>query len=637
MSFKRRIWKVSYHLIVWYGAILCGVNFLFNSCQNNNPTSYLETLSFSSPSQSDYIVHPFQTDSCLVLVVPSFWNMDQMSVRSCGHSFSLEGHAISDSWSSISLNGKNTIALCLKSKEYTLKICKSNLDAICIKTESGTLGGVTKTESESGELLAISKDGEVLYKGALSSLKGRGNTTWLNSDKKPYKIKLKKKASLFGLRKGKKFNLLAEAFDDTKMHNWLALHVAEDFGIRFPIHCRYVSLWANGQYQGIYLLTEPVEVGEDGIDISDLEEETKSLNKKKIKSANMQKFDKMGTLLPASERMTQAYCSGIVGAKNPEDITGGYVVEFLPWTKDPDNKFNTSFASLCLKSPKYPTIEQMHYIQQQMENMLASVIESSEDTDSSSPSFLQYLNIDSYARYYLLQEAMYGCDACYASVYHVKDRSVVDSLFYAAPAWDFDISMKPFHFENEAQSYILRPSPNNKILLFPDLYKYKCFQDTVYSLYCQELSPVLHHYFEESTIDSLSALLQTDVWADSYRWRKENTFSSGVEDLKRFMNLRIAFMDKDMEASETDYYTVTIDKGVAISPAHCNQWHVHKGDTFTLMRFPSYFYTLEAIEDEFGNTYSGSFVPTSDVNLHYRWRESTKVERAMRKVRKWVE
>lgn len=620
-----------------YLLVGCGMSVFFHSCQKNISSPYLEDLCFASPSQSDYIVHPFQTDSNLVLVIPSFWDMDQVSVRSNGQSITLDDNEISGSWQICSIKGKKSVVLKSNSKEYTLKICKSDLDAICIKTESGTLDGVTKTESESGELLAISKDGEVQYKGALSSLKGRGNTTWLNSDKKPYKIKLKKQASLFGLRNGKKFNLLAEAFDDTKMHNWLALHVAEDFGIRFPIHCRYVSLWANGQYQGIYLLTEPVEISEDGINIADLEEETKSLNKKKIKSANMQKFDKSGTLLPASERMTQAYCSGIVGAKNPEDITGGYVVEFLPWTKEPDNKFNTSFASLCLKSPKYPTIEQMRYIQQRMENLLASVIEPHDDIEGVFPSFLQYLNIDSYARYYLLQEVMYGCDACYASVYYVKDRNTIDSLFYAAPAWDFDISMKPFHFENEAQSYILRPSPNNKILLFPDLYKYKCFQDTVQSLYCQELSPVLHHYFEPSTIDSLSDLLQTDVRVDAYRWHKENTFSSGVEDLKRFMNLRIAFMDKDLKSSATDYYTVTVDKGEAISPAHCNQWHIHKGDTFTLMQFPSYFYTLEAIEDDFGNTYSGSFVPTSDVNLHYRWRESTKVERAMRKVQKWVE
>ena len=41
------------------------------------------------------------------------------------------------------------------------------------------------------------------------SVRGRGNSTWLWYDKKPYRIKLDKKSQLLGMGEGKSFVLLA--------------------------------------------------------------------------------------------------------------------------------------------------------------------------------------------------------------------------------------------------------------------------------------------------------------------------------------------------------------------------------------------------------------------------------------------
>ena len=51
------------------------------------------------------------------------------------------------------------------------------------------------------------------------SIRGRGNSTWLWYDKKPYKIKLGKNASLLGIPKGEKYVLLANYRDPTRQMN----------------------------------------------------------------------------------------------------------------------------------------------------------------------------------------------------------------------------------------------------------------------------------------------------------------------------------------------------------------------------------------------------------------------------------
>ena len=48
----------------------------------------------------------------------------------------------------------------------------------------------------------------------VTELKGRGNWTWNGFDKKPYRIKMNKKASLLNLTTDKSFNLLAHADDN---------------------------------------------------------------------------------------------------------------------------------------------------------------------------------------------------------------------------------------------------------------------------------------------------------------------------------------------------------------------------------------------------------------------------------------
>ncbi len=104
--------------------------------------------------------------------------------------------------------------------------------------------------------------------GLKGNIKLRGNTT-LTKPKKPYRIKLDKKNSLFGYEKAKNWVLLADYLDGSKMHNYTALSFSkllngDDSFSLSPLH---VKLVLNGVDMGLYLFCEHIEAKSGRLDI----------------------------------------------------------------------------------------------------------------------------------------------------------------------------------------------------------------------------------------------------------------------------------------------------------------------------------------------------------------------------------
>lgn len=93
-----------------------------------------------------------------------------------------------------------------------------------------------------------------------AQIKIRGNSTAI-CPKKPYRIKLNKKNSLFGYEKAKNWVLLADYMDGSKMHNYSALKFAKlvrgenSFGAD-PLH---VNVILNGENIGLYEFCEHID------------------------------------------------------------------------------------------------------------------------------------------------------------------------------------------------------------------------------------------------------------------------------------------------------------------------------------------------------------------------------------------
>ena len=118
-----------------------------------------------------------------------------------------------------------------------------------------------------GNELEVVNNGEVMELSNVQ-IKGRGNSTWYR-DKKPFQIKFKTKVDLFGLGERKKYILLANYLDHSFLRNDAMFKIAEMVGGDYPPTGKFVELYIDKEYQGLYLLATKVEIGKNGVDIRD--------------------------------------------------------------------------------------------------------------------------------------------------------------------------------------------------------------------------------------------------------------------------------------------------------------------------------------------------------------------------------
>lgn len=102
----------------------------------------------------------------------------------------------------------------------------------------------------------------------VTNIKGRGNSTW-NKPKKPYRLKLNKKASILGLGEAKNWVLLANYQDYTLMTNAVAMKIGQQLGLPFTHQVIPVDVTVNGKYRGSYTLTQQVEIHENRVNVGD--------------------------------------------------------------------------------------------------------------------------------------------------------------------------------------------------------------------------------------------------------------------------------------------------------------------------------------------------------------------------------
>lgn len=96
---------------------------------------------------------------------------------------------------------------------------------------------------------------------AATRIRGRGNSTW-GFDKKPYKLKLDRKASLLGMPTDTEWALLAHHADKTLLRNALAMCLGRTLAMNWTPSARFVELELNGRYDGVYELYEQVKAAD---------------------------------------------------------------------------------------------------------------------------------------------------------------------------------------------------------------------------------------------------------------------------------------------------------------------------------------------------------------------------------------
>ncbi len=108
----------------------------------------------------------------------------------------------------------------------------------------------------------------------------RGNWSFWGYDKKSYKLKLSKKEGLLGMSKNKHYVLLALANGLPRyMDTPVGYEVSRMLNLKWTPEERPVEVVVNGEYMGLYCLTEHVRVGKERVDIDEQKDNETDIDK----------------------------------------------------------------------------------------------------------------------------------------------------------------------------------------------------------------------------------------------------------------------------------------------------------------------------------------------------------------------
>jgi hypothetical protein len=267
-------------------------------------------------------------------------------------------------------------------KNYIVKFTDNGISAVYINTNGTPIN--SKDTYVTGNIKIVSNFKDVVFDGK-TEIKGRGNSTWFLA-KKPYRIKLDKKAAILGMAENKNWVLLANYADKSLMRNELAFIASRNSGLKFTVNSRYVEVYLNGAYNGNYLLTEQVKEGKDVVDVED----------------------------------------------------SGYLLEQDGFADQEPVYFKTRHDMPI--TIKYPDEK----ITQPQRNYIINHVQKFEDALFASnftdpvAGYRKYFDVDSYVNYYIVNEVMANPDAFWSTFMYKKAN---DDKIYTGPIWDFDIAI----------------------------------------------------------------------------------------------------------------------------------------------------------------------------------------------------
>ncbi len=326
-------------------------------------------------------------------------------------------------------------------RESELQVLQSEkLPSVYITTQSGSLDAVhaEKDHKEPAEFTLLSEGTVAVDRAPLAHIKGRGHSTWENSEKKPYNIKFEEKTPILGMGAAKNWALLADATRIAYFAEPLAMALGRQTSLAYTPDSRHADLYINGEYLGMYRISEKAEVGKQRLNIFDLDDANKAANEGKTLSEFRRVcVDAQGKrvnedlLNPGSRRWY-----ALDG--EPEDFTKGYLLEI---TDEPDEESAFCSAkgqSVSLATPKYASERQVSYIAD-LYGRAEEALYSEDGYNSRGEYYTEFFDSQSFADAYLLREYMMDFDAGVGSTFFYKPTE--KDRFFAGPLWDFEASM----------------------------------------------------------------------------------------------------------------------------------------------------------------------------------------------------
>ena len=479
----------------------------------------------------------------------------------------------------------------------------SPIASMFISTTSGNMNAVhaDKEHREPSKMVLIDSTGATNYDGDLDRIKGRGNATWRGDSgyKNPYNIKLNKKTNLLGMGSSKGWCLLANDYDDSNLRNRIALDLGLEIGVDFTSHTQPVDLYINNEYFGLYGLTEKIDIETDHVNLTNLEDATEKAND----GADLDSFGQGGS----NHWVKNGYKYHNI-PNNPADITGGYLLEWeleSRYAAEASGFVTSRGQAVVIKEPEFSSKAQVEYIRayvQDMENALYSA----NGTNAKGKHYSDYINIESFAKMYALQEYTLNLDVGITSFYIYKDSDLVgDGKLHAAPPWDFDNALGGSGDRDDAFGNNVRLSDpevwwtnrgcihDNKdwvgegadrrrtYHIFSQIYTFDAFKKEVTKAWHRQLAAPADKVFNANSKSETSVVQHIDKYRDNIRasalmnrirWRDSNRepIDNNVNFIRNFMQVRANFLSTNWKIRsatlKVDPIPAQTSTGTAITP-----------------------------------------------------------------------
>lgn len=439
----------------------------------------------------------------------------------------------------------------------------------------------------------------------LDYIRGRGNSTWY-VNKKPYKIKLDKKQNLLGMGQNKHWVLLANYYDVSMLRNKITYWLGRELGMEFTPKCEFVNVIMNGEYLGSYYLCEHIRLGENRVDIDDLEKDNATMH-----------------------------------ATDPATISGGYLLSMFPsGDEEGEQIITTRDMRLLIESPSFED-----YLNETQLNYIRDYVQKTEDAiygenfrDDSGKSYKEYMDVAAAVDYYWIQEvSMNGDGFGSGSTYLYKKRN---GKLYWGPLWDFDyVAWGATEFaENNVTGFL-----HNGSTWFAQLFRDPEFYQAVVDRWPAIKEKLLEASRDGGQIDIYSQKQYEsqkhnyEIWEqyeESWGDDEESdnsmkvTYDSEVERFKRWIRERVDWIDENLDNLRRTYHQIKfmVEDEVLTTLSVADQervWEIPEAPEREGYAFDGWYMTDK--DGAFGAEFTSSFPVSDDMTVKAKYTDLAKM------------
>lgn len=402
-----------------------------------------------------------------------------------------------------------------------------------------TLKLIYRPDGSRNYLTDITNSAFLNYNGKIG-IELRGSTSQ-SLPKKPYGFTTyladntsNNNVSLLGMPSENDWVLNSLAFDPSMIRDYLAYTLAANMGNYAP-RVKFVEVIVNGDYVGVYFLTEKIKIDGDRVDM---------------------------VKLTTSDNTTP-------------NVTGGYLVkadklntgETVAWSM---SGYNGS-TNFLYDNPKQENItsQQGLYIKSVFTDLAAKTNPMNSSITNGYPTII---DIPSFVDYMLIAELSSNVDAYQFSTYFHKDRS---GKLRAGPVWDYNLTFGNDLFQwgfnrshyNVWQFY---NGDNTGAKFWRDLFNnstYKCYMAKRWQELIASGMP-LNYITIANQIDLLVLLLSESKNREQQRWGTVGAQATNIAEMKTWIQNRISWISNNIGSSSA--CTGVAVPNLVISKIHYN-------------------------------------------------------------------